>query len=72
MKIINLATTKCTNPTCYARILASTLIKKCPVCGSSTNKDKEFTAQGFLDSDCVILKEKRNKNDNNRPKNFKK
>ena len=72
MKKINLATTKCSNPKCNARILASRVIKECPICRSKTKKDKEFTAQGFFDSDCVILKEKGRKNDNNRHRNIKK
>ena len=70
MKKINLATTKCIE--CNARILSSRIIQECPVCQGKTKKDKQFIAQGFFDSDYIILKERGKKNDSNRPRDIKK
>lgn len=74
MKKINLSTTRCTNPKCKFRIVSTEMMHTCPICKSKTIKDKQYTAQGIMDSDndCVILKEKRRKSDSNRPRNFKK
>ena len=74
MKKINLSTTRCTNTKCSFRIISETIMSRCPICNSKTIKDKQFTAQGLLDTDddCVILKEKGRKSDSYRPRNFKK
>ena len=74
MKHINLSMTRCTNPKCKFRIISETKMDKCPICKSKTIKDKQYTAQGLLDTDddCVILKEKGRKSDSYRPRNFKK
>jgi hypothetical protein len=68
MKRINLAMTKCTNPKCKFRVISEATMRKCPICHSKTMKDKDFRAQGLLDTEegCIILKEKGQDKKNNR------
>jgi len=74
MKRINLAMTKCTNPKCKFRVISEVTMTKCPICNSRTIKDKDFRAQGILDTDegCIILKEKGKRYVSNKQRNIKK
>lgn len=65
MKIMNLSITKCTNNKCGVKVIGEHSVRKCPVCNSKMLKDKAQRAEGWIDQDCVILKDNRRKSDNN-------